>query len=71
MNDEEFYNKGVEFYDEGLFEESFTVFNLSEKSEDAIFNLSNMYFEGIGTVQNYEQSLKYTWLCALNGNKSV
>ena len=71
MNDEEFYNKGVEFYDEGLFEESFTVFfNLSEKGyEDAIFNLSNMYFEGIGTVQNYEQSLKYTWLCALNGNK--
>ncbi len=71
INDEEFYSKGVELYDEGLFEESFTVFfNLSQKGhEDATFNLSNMYFEGVGTIQNYEQSLKYTWLCALNGNK--
>ena len=28
-----------------------------------------MYFEGIGTTQDYELSLRYTWLCSLNGNK--
>ena len=28
-----------------------------------------MYYEGIGTIQNYRLSLKYCWLCALNGNK--
>ena len=28
-----------------------------------------MYFEGIGTTQNFNKSLKYSWLCALNGNK--
>ena len=27
-----------------------------------------MYFEGIGTTQNFNKSLKYSWLCALNGN---
>ena len=44
-------------------------FNLSEKgNKDAIYNLSNMYFEGIGTTQNFNKSLKYSWLCALNGN---
>ena len=28
-----------------------------------------MYFQGIGTTQNYNKALKYSWLCALNGNK--
>ena len=28
-----------------------------------------MFYEGIGTVQNFELSLKYSWLCSLNGNK--
>jgi TPR repeat protein len=28
-----------------------------------------MYYEGIGTTQNYKLSLKNSWLCALNGNK--
>ena len=28
-----------------------------------------MNFEGIGTTQDYQLSLKYTWLCSLNGNK--
>ena len=28
-----------------------------------------MYFEGIGTIQDYSKALKYTWLCSLNGNK--
>ena len=39
----------------GSFKESFIVFfNLSEKgNKDAIYNLSNMYFEGIGTTQNF------------------
>ena len=57
-------------YDQGEFKKSFIVFfNLSEKgNKDAIYNLSNMYSEGIGTVQDYNSALKYTWLCSLNGN---
>lgn len=71
IDDENFYNNGVRLYDEGNFKESYIVFfNLSEKgNKDAIYNLSNMYFEGIGTTQNYHKSLEYTWLCSLNGNK--
>ena len=71
LNDKEYYELGVSYYDNGDFKKSFIVFfNLSEKNDkDAIFNLSNMYFEGIGTVQDYSKSLKYTWLCSLNGNK--
>ena len=71
LSDAEYYNKGVSLYDEGAFDESFIVyFNLAEKGHnDSIFNLSNMYYEGVGTIQNFKQSLKYCWLCALNGNK--
>ena len=71
INDEDYYNKGVEFYDDGAFNESFIVFfNLSEKGHnDSIFNLTNMYYEGVGTIQNFKLSLKYCWLCVLNGNK--
>ncbi len=71
LNDIDYYNSGVDFYENGEFKKSFIVFfNLSEKgNKDAIFNLSNMYFEGIGTTQDYSKSLKYTWLCSLNGNK--
>ncbi|MEE2694999.1 MAG: hypothetical protein VX976_01435 [Pseudomonadota bacterium] len=71
LNDEDYYKTGVNFYDQGDFKKSFIVFfNLSEKGNiDAIYNISNMYFEGIGTVQDYSKSLKYTWLCSLNGNK--
>ena len=71
LNDMDYYNSGVDFYENGEFQKSFIVFfNLSEKgNKDAIFNLSNMYFEGIGTTQDYSKSLKYTWLCSLNGNK--
>ena len=71
LSDVEYYNKGVSLYDEGAFDESFIVFfNLAEKGhKDSIFNLSNMYYEGVGTIQNYKQSLKYCWLCVLNGNK--
>ena len=71
LNDMDYYNSGVDFYENGEFKKSFIVFfNLSEKgNKDAIFNLSNMYFEGIGTTQDYTSSLKYTWLCSLNGNK--
>jgi TPR repeat protein len=70
IKDEDYYNTGVIHYDNGDFKESFIVFfNLSEKgNKDAIYNLSNMYFEGIGTTQNFNKSLKYSWLCALNGN---
>ena len=71
LSDEEFYDKGVSLYDNGSFDKSFIIFfNLAEKGHnDSIFNLSNMYYEGIGTIQNYKLSLKYCWLCALNGNK--
>ena len=71
LSDEEYYDKGVSLYDNGIFDESFIVFfNLAEKGHnDSIFNLSNMYYEGVGTIQNYKLSLKYCWLCALNGNK--
>jgi TPR repeat protein len=71
LSDVEYYNKGVSLYDEGAFDESFIVFfNLAEKGhKDSIFNLSNMYYEGVGTIQNFKQSLKYCWLCVLNGNK--
>ena len=71
LNDMDYYNSGVDFYENGEFKKSFIVFfNLSEKgNKDAILNLSNMYFEGIGTTQDYSNSLKYTWLCSLNGNK--
>ena len=71
LNDIDYYKSGVDFYENGEFKKSFIVFfNLSEKgNKDAIFNLSNMYFEGIGTTQDYSKSLKYTWLCSLNGNK--
>ena len=71
LSDAEYYNKGVSLYDEGAFDESFIIFfNLAEKGHnDSIFNLSNMYYEGVGTIQNFKQSLKYCWLCVLNGNK--
>ena len=71
ISDDEYYDKGVSLYDNGEFDESFIVFfNLAEKGHnDSIFNLSNMYYEGVGTIQNYKQSLKNCWLCALNGNK--
>lgn len=71
IDDETYYLNGVKLYEQGNFKESYIVFfNLSEKgNKDAIYNLSNMYFEGIGTTQNYHKSLEYTWLCSLNGNK--
>ena len=71
LNDEEYYDKGVSLYENGAFDESFIVFfNLAEKGHnDSIFNLSNMYYEGVGTIQNFKLSLKYCWLCVLNGNK--
>lgn len=71
IDDSNYYQSGVDYYENGEFKKSFIVFfNLSEKNnKDAIYNLSNMYFDGIGTVQNYNLSLKYTWLCSLNGNK--
>jgi hypothetical protein len=71
LSDEEYYDKGVSLYEKGAFDESFIVFfNLAEKGhKDSLFNLSNMYYEGVGTIQNFKQSLKYCWLCALNGNK--
>ena len=71
IKDDEYYNQGVSHYDNGEFKKSFIVFfNLSEKGhKSSIHNLSNMYFEGIGTTQDFKLSLKYTWLCSLNGNK--
>ena len=61
-SDEEYYKEGVQYYDGGEFKKSFIVFfNLSEKgNKDAIYNLSNMYFQGIGTTQNFTKSLEYS-----------
>lgn len=71
INDDQYYKKGINFYENGEFKKSFVVFfNLSEKGDkDSVYNLSNMFYEGIGTVQNFGLSLKYSWLCSLNGNK--
>ena len=72
LNDDKYYQKGVTHYDDGEFKKSYIVFfNLSQRRKSSIHNLSNMYFEGIGTTQDYQLSLKYTWLCSLNGNKNV
>ena len=70
-DDIEYYKKGINFYENGEFKKSFIVFfNLSEKGDkDSIYNLSNMFYEGIGTVQDFGLALKYSWLCSLNGNK--
>lgn len=70
-DDEIYYLEGVENFQNGNFDESFIIFfNLSQKDNaDAIYNVSNMFFEGVGTTQDYLESLKYTWLCSLNGNK--
>ena len=70
-DDIEYYKKGINFYEKGEFKKSFIVFfNLSEKGDkDSIYNLSNMFYEGIGTVQDFGLALKYSWLCSLNGNK--
>ena len=70
-DDDEYYSKGVESYENGNFDESFIIFfNLSQKNNaDAIYNISNMFFEGVGTTQDFLESLKYSWLCSLNGDK--
>ena len=70
-DDIDYYKKGIKFYEDGEFKKSFIVFfNLSEKGDkDSIYNLSNMFYEGIGTVQDFGLALKYSWLCSLNGNK--
>ena len=51
----------VSSFTTGSFDESFIIFfNLSEKGhKDSIFNVTNMFYEGIGTIQNYRSSLKY------------
>jgi len=71
IDDDSFYSKGVKHYDNGEFKKSFIIFfNLAQKgNKDAIYNISNMYYEGIGTTQDFISSLKYSWLCTLNGNK--
>ena len=71
LDDNKYYQKGITHYDNGEFKKSYIVYlNLSQKGHKrSIQNLSNMYFEGIGTTQDYQLSLKYTWLCSLNGNK--
>ncbi len=71
LDDDKYYKKGVENYEKGNFDEAFIIFfNLAEKgNKDATYNLSNMYREGIGTIQDFAKALEYTWLCSLNGNK--
>ena len=71
LNDEDYYQKGIDLYKNAQFSEAFIVFfNLSEKGDtNSQFNLSNMYSSGIGTTQDYKEALKYSWLCALGGEK--
>ena len=71
LNDEDYYQKGIDLYKDAQFSKAFIVFfNLSEKGDtNSQFNLSNMYSSGIGTTQNYKESLKYSWLYALGGEK--
>ena len=72
IDDESYYKKGVGFYDNGEFKKNHSLFSsilLRKGNKDAIFNLSNMFYEGIGTTQDFSKSLEYTWLCSLNGNK--
>ena len=71
LNDEDYYQKGIDLYKDAQFSEAFIVFfNLSEKGDtNSQFNLSNMYSTGIGTTQDYKEALKYSWLCALGGEK--
>ena len=71
LNDEDYYQKGIDLYKDAQFSEAFIVFfNLSEKGDtNSQFNLSNMYSSGIGTTQDYKEALKYSWLCALGGEK--
>ncbi len=71
LNDEDYYQKGIDLYKNAEFFKAFIVFfNLSEKGDtNSQFNLSNMYSSGIGTTQDYRESLKWTWLCALGGEK--
>ena len=71
LDDEDYYQKGIDLYKNAQFSEAFIVFfNLSEKGDtNSQFNLSNMYSSGIGTTQDYKEALKYSWLCALGGEK--
>ena len=71
MNDEDYYKKGISLYKNAKFSEAFIVFfNLSIKGDtNSQFNLSNMYSGGIGTTQDFSEALKWTWLCALGGEK--
>ena len=71
LSDNDYYNKGVKLYKDASFDKAFIIFyNLAEKGDrDSQFNISNMYEGGVGTTQNFPEALKWTWLCALAGEK--
>ena len=71
ISDNDYYNKGIALYKDASFDKAFIVFyNLAEKGDrDSQFNISNMYESGVGTTQNFSEALKWTWLCALAGEK--
>lgn len=70
-HDIEYYKKGIENYKSGNFPEAYIIFfNLASKGDrDAQYNLANMYSSGIGTPQDFKESLKWTWMCSLGGEK--
>ena len=70
-SDEEYYQEGIDYYKDALFDKAFIVFyNLSEKGDrDSQFNITNMFEQGVGTTQNFPEALKWCWLCALGGEK--
>ncbi len=71
ISDSDYYEKGVELYKSANFSDAFIIFfNLAIKDNtDAQFNLTNMYANGIGTTKDYKEALKWSWLCALGGEK--
>ena len=71
LPDSEYYEKGIQHYKSAEFSEAYIIFfNLAVKGDtDSQHNLANMYSGGIGTPQNYKDALKYSWLCALGGQR--
>ena len=71
ISDEEYYDKGVSYYKNAEFDKAYVVFfNLASKGDtNSQFNIMNMYSSGIGVTQDYKEALKWSWLCALGGEK--
>ena len=67
--DEEYYQEGIDYYKDALFDKAFIVFyNLSGKGDrDSQFNITNMFEQVLG-LSKLSEALKWCWL-ALSGEK--